>query len=100
MGHRKCRFDGFLLSFSQIMKTPMMKKALVIAVFALSAASGLDARSAETPAHARAVLVELFTSEGCSSCPPADEMLQKLDGKTASGQTVVALSEHVTYWNQ
>ncbi len=55
---------------------------------------------ATPPARPKVVLVELFTSEGCSSCPPADALLRMINGSTTrSGQLIVGISEHVTYWN-
>ncbi|MXY32487.1 MAG: DUF1223 domain-containing protein, partial [Boseongicola sp. SB0664_bin_43] len=65
-----------------------MTRLMPIAAVIWMAASGI-ATAGQT------VVVELFTSQGCSSCPPADRILSEL----AERDDVIALALHVDYWD-
>jgi len=71
--------------------------ASALAAAAPTAAATTRTCSAVSPAHQTA-LVELYTSQGCSSCPPADRWLTQLDARYARDR-VVPIALHVTYWD-
>ena len=61
--------------------------------------SGLAGECSATSGARRVPLLELYTSEGCDSCPPADRWIRGLPGRGLTPDRVVVLAFHVDYWN-
>src|SRR5215470_14872601 len=80
---------------------PVLPAATILAwsIILMGPRSPQAAAGAPTPSQKPIVVVELFTAEGCSSCPPADELLAKMAGIPLDDISIVPLGFHVTYWN-
>src|SRR5579863_3016509 len=78
----------------------LARACFALAAFLSLAAFPLGAAPDQGQPLRQPVLVELFTSEGCSDCPPADALLAAIDQQQfVPGAEAIVLSEHVTYWN-
>lgn len=80
--------------------TILLLSAVCIAMVVAKTSNSNASETINITGPHRAVVVELFTSEGCSSCPPADELLGRLpQAFAAKNIQVIPLGFHVDYWN-
>ena len=78
--------------------SPLHPMLLVALLLPIAPPSHAQTQRIESSAQ-RVTLVELFTSEGCSSCPPADRWLSALEDDPRLWQRIVPLAFHVDYWD-
>lgn len=78
----------------RIVATSLVAGIVVVAALAIRAGAPEAVKLGSTP-----VVVELFTSQGCSSCPPADELLRQLARDPEYGRAIIPLAYHVDYWD-
>lgn len=76
----------------------MEKIFLIILLLLPTSLLAQNVTTIKSPQH-RVAMLELYTSEGCSSCPPADVFLSQLKDKGISDQQLIPMAFHVTYWD-
>jgi hypothetical protein len=81
-----------------VMRTPDFLSCVLLSVLALATPAQALQCSAQS-AKTTTALVELYTSEGCDSCPPADRWLSSLGAKGYTPDRVVPIALHVDYWD-
>jgi hypothetical protein len=77
----------------------VLASVLAVSLIAVSTARSQPGGARVADGKPHTVVMELFTSQGCSSCPPAEELLTRLGSEQFPGARVIPLAFHVDYWN-
>jgi hypothetical protein len=77
----------------------MFKSPSLLIIFLFYTATSVQAEILISSPSTRVSLLELYTSEGCSSCPPADKWISKLKSHPGLWNSLIPVGFHVDYWN-
>jgi len=94
------QFERSKTSPTARLRTILLVASMSIAPLSLSPSFAANQPSPPPDQPPVPILIELFTSEGCSSCPPVDEFVRHIDEtQPVAGAQLIVLSEHVDYWD-